>query len=358
LERALQGGWIAPLGPEVDAFEAEFAATMGGSHTCLAVNSGTAALHLALRVAGVTEGAAVLVSALTFCASVNPILYLGARPVLVDCEASTWNLDPNLVERHLSDLSRRGERLPRAMIAVHLYGQPCDLSALRSLSHRFGVPLIEDAAEGLGGQWQGKPLGSVGDLGIFSFNGNKLITTSGGGMLTSTNQDHIKRARSLSQQAKQPGYDHYHHIEMGYNYRLSNLLAAVGRVQLRSLTSRVLKRRALFAAYESALGVVPGVLMTPELSAGKHARWLSTLSFESGFPASPGDVVQKLESEGIEARRTWKPMHLQPLYSDFLLLGSGEVSRAVFDRGLCLPSGCDVDDQVIQLIADSLRGLA
>ena len=333
---AFATNWVAPVGPHVDAFEAEFAAAVGAEHA-VAVTSGTAALHLALRLAGVTEGDEVLVSDLTFCASVNPILYLGATPVFVDAEAVSWNLDPNLVEDAFRARAAAG-RQARALVAVHLYGQTADLDALRGLCEHYGVALVEDAAEALGATYKGRAPGSDGVAGVFSFNGNKIITTSGGGMLVTPDANLARHARKLATQAREDA-PHYEHTEVGYNYRLSNVLAGIGRGQLASLPEKVDARRATFDAYRDGLAGLPGVGFMPEAPWGRASRWLSVVTIDPhAFGADREAVRLALDAADIEARPVWKPMHLQPVYAAYERVG-GTVGAQFFGDGLCLPSG-------------------
>jgi len=336
LREALASNWIAPLGPHVDAFEAEFAAAVGAQHA-VGLCSGTAALHLALLALGVGPGDEVVVSTLTFIGSVNPIRYVGAVPVLVDSETDSWNMDPDLLAQFLEDRSRRG-RLPAAVVPVHLYGQTANLEQILACCGRYGVPVIEDAAEALGATWGDTAAGVSGLIGFYSFNGNKVITTSGGGMLVTGEPELAQRIRKLATQAREPTV-HYEHVEVGYNYRLSNLLAAVGRGQLRVLEARVRARQENFAHYQAELGDLPGVSFMPEAAWGTHSRWLTVLTIdprEAGV--TPERVRLALEDEAIEARPVWKPMHRQPVYRDVLALG-GAVADRLFAEGLCLPSG-------------------
>ena len=336
VDEAFASNWIAPLGPQVEAFEEEFAALVG-SPAALALSSGTAGLHLALQLAGVGPGDEVLVSTLTFVASVNPIRYLGATPVFIDSERASWNLDPALVVEALESAGRRG-RLPRAVIVVHLYGQSADLDPIVAACERHGVVLIEDAAEALGATYRGVAPGTVGRFGVYSFNGNKIITTSGGGMLVSTEPGLIVRARKLATQAREPA-PHYEHTEIGYNYRLSNLLAAVGRGQLQVLSDRVAARRRNFDHYLRRLAGIPGIDFMPEASWGRHTRWLTTLTIDPDrFGADSAAVRAALAEQRIEARPLWKPMHLQPVFRGAQVYG-GKVSEQLFSQGLCLPSG-------------------
>jgi pyridoxal phosphate-dependent aminotransferase EpsN len=349
---AFATNWITPLGPHVDEFEKEFAAAIGAEHA-VALSSGTAAVHLALLLAGVGPGDEVLVSTLTFVASVNPILYLGATPVFIDSDRASWNMDPALLEEALDVRARRG-RLPRAVVVVHLYGQSADLDAIAAVCARYGVALIEDAAEALGATYRGRAPGTTGMTGVFSFNGNKIITTGGGGMLVSADRSLIAHARKLATQARDPA-PHYEHSEMGFNYRLSNVLAAIGRGQLRVLSERVAARRRNFAFYSAALGDMPGIEFMPEAPWGTHTRWLTTLTIDPDeFGADTETVRLALEAEGIEARPLWKPMHLQPLYAHAPVVG-GAIANDLFARGLCIPSGSNLTEIDRERVAAVVR---
>ncbi|HLY08239.1 MAG TPA: aminotransferase class I/II-fold pyridoxal phosphate-dependent enzyme [Planctomycetota bacterium] len=346
-----RSNWIAPLGPQVEALEKEFAQTVG-VRDAVALSSGTAALHLAVRLAGVVPGDQVLCSTLTFVASANPILYQGATPVFIDSSESTWNMDPALLAQELDDAARAGRR-PRAVILTHLYGQSADLDPILAACARHGVPLIEDAAEALGAQYKGRAPGSAGVMGIYSFNGNKIITTSGGGMLVSQDPERVRTARFLSTQARDPE-PHYEHSQLGYNYRMSNVLAAIGRGQLRVLPDRVLRRRRNFELYREALADVPGLAWMPEAPYGRATRWLSVLLVEPAlFGATPEELRLALEAHDIESRPVWKPLHLQPLYRGCRKVG-GRVAERFFQRGLCLPSGSQMTredvDRVVEVI--------
>lgn len=339
LLEAFDSNWIAPLGPHVDAFEREFCANTGAPHAA-ALSSGTAAIHLALILAGVEAGDEVMVSTLTFSASVNPIRYLGATPVFVDSDRATWNMDPALAAEELERRARDG-RLPKALLLVHLYGQPADTQPIADACARWGVTLIEDAAEALGARYHGRQPGAEARFGIYSFNGNKIITTSGGGMLTSTDADVVQHARKLATQAREPA-PHYEHREIGFNYRMSNLLAAVGRGQLEVLEDRVEARRANFAFYEEALGGQEGIAFMPEPAWARATRWLSCILIDPERFGADREVVRKhLEADDIESRPVWKPMHLQPVFRDFPTVG-GRVAEELFEFGLCLPSGSDL----------------
>jgi pyridoxal phosphate-dependent aminotransferase EpsN len=355
VREAIASNWIAPLGPQVDAFEREFAAAVGARHA-VALSSGTAALHLALRLLALQPGEEVFCSTLTFCASANPIVYERGRPVFIDCERASWNMDPARLAEALADRAKKG-RLPRAVILVHLYGQSADLEPIAALCERHGVALIEDAAEALGAEYQGKALGTRGRFGIYSFNGNKIITTSGGGMLVSPDEAMIRRARFLAAQARDPA-PHYQHLEIGYNYRLSNVLAAIGRGQLRVLPERVAARRANFAFYRQALAGVPGIEFMPEAPWGRSTRWLTCVLIDpEKFGADRESVRRALEAENIEARPVWKPLHAQPVFAGSGVFG-GAVAEDLFARGLCLPSGSNLTPDDRERIAAVVRRCA
>ena len=349
---AFDSNWIAPLGPHVDAFEREFCDTVGVPHAA-ALSSGTAALHLALLMLGVGPGDEVLVPTFTFAATANAVTYLAAKPVFIDSDRETWNMDPGLLEEELAGCARRG-KLPKAVIAVDLYGQCADYDEILAACERYGVPLVEDAAEALGATYKGKPAGSFGAAAAFSFNGNKIITTSGGGMLVSTDAGLVERARNLSQQARDPA-PHYQHSKIGYNYRMSNLLAAVGRGQLNALQDRVSRKREIFRYYKSTLGGLPGLSFMPEAGYGCSNRWLTcTLVDPARFGATREDIRLALEKENIESRPLWKPMHLQPVFSGCRTRG-GAVSEELFEKGLCLPSGTALRDADLERIAGVIR---
>jgi dTDP-4-amino-4,6-dideoxygalactose transaminase len=333
---AFDSNWIAPLGPHVDAFEREFAAAIGVPFA-VALSSGTAALHLALLANGVGRGDQVLTSTLTFAATANAITYVGAEPVFIDASVETWTLDPDLLAEELAARAKR-RRLPAAVIAVDLYGQCCDYSRIAAVCDRHGVPLIEDAAEALGASCGTERAGAFGACAAFSFNGNKIITTSGGGMLVSRDRGIVDRARYLASQARDPA-PHYQHSEIGFNYRLSNLLAALGRAQLAGLADKIARRRAIRARYESELGSLGGLTFPAEAAYGRTNGWLTCVTVDaSAFGASREDVRRHLESRNIEARPVWKPMHLQPVFRHCGVRG-GAVSARLFETGLCLPSG-------------------
>ena len=340
LGEAIASGWVAPLGPHVDAFEAEMCRRLGAGHG-LATSSGTAALHLALLALGVGAGDHVWCSSFTFAATANAIAYVGATPVFVDSDRASWNMDPQL----LADELERVVKKPKAVIVVDLYGQCADLEPIAATCRRHGAWLIEDAAEALGATYHGRPAGSFGDLSILSFNGNKIITTSGGGMLLSKRAEWIERARYLATQAREP-VAHYEHKEVGYNYRLSNLLAAVGRAQLADLDRRVDVRRAINARYRAGL---PDWEFMPEADFGRSTCWLTCAVV--GSQARRDELIARLAAEDIEARPLWKPMHLQPAFAGCRVIG-GAVSEQLFRTGLCLPSGSGLGvDTIARIIA-------
>ena len=342
VKEAFDTNWIAPLGPNVDAFEEEFCDVVGAKHAA-ALSSGTAALHLALRLAGVGEGDEVVVPTLTFVASASPAVYLRADPVFVDSERRSWNIDPNLVEEFFKKRAETND-LPKALVAVHLYGQCADIDALVKLCNRYEVTLIEDAAEALGASYRGESPGVFGRCGIFSFNGNKIITSSGGGMLVSNDEQLIGQARKLATQARDPA-PHYQHSQLGYNYRMSNVVAGIGRGQLESLTEKVEATRANFATYREALAGLPGVQFMPEAEWGRHTRWLTTLTIDADEAGVDREQVREaMVAQNIEARPVWKPMHLQPVFASQRTL-RGEVAAATFADGLCLPSGSALSDR-------------
>jgi dTDP-4-amino-4,6-dideoxygalactose transaminase len=356
LLEAFDSNWIAPLGPQVDAFERELAETVG-ARCAAALSSGTAALHLALRLVGVGPGDEVICPTLTFIATANPVIYQGARPVFVDVSPETWTLDPDLLEEELAERARNG-RSAAAVIAVDLYGQCADYGALESICDRYRVPLLEDAAEALGSRYRDRRAGAFGRAGVFSFNGNKILTTSGGGALVSDDRELVDKARFLASQAREP-FPHYQHEEIGYNYRLSNLLAAVGRGQLRGLGDRVADRRRLFLGYRRRLENLPGLTFMPEADYGRSNRWLTVVSIDRRrFGADREEVRRALETRDIEARPVWKPLHLQPVFANAARRG-GRIAEALFRDGLCLPSGSGLtdgqQDEICSVIRDVHR---
>ncbi|MEG4247888.1 DegT/DnrJ/EryC1/StrS family aminotransferase [Microcoleus sp. Pol10D4] len=351
VKEAFDTNWIAPVGPHVDAFEQEFCEIVGAKHAA-AVSSGTAALHLALKLIGVGSGDEVFCSTLTFIATASPITYLGAKPVFIDSDRTSWNMNPELLRSALDKRAKIG-KLPKAVVIVHLYGQSCDIDPILEACNTYEIPLIEDAAESLGASYKNRSPGSFGKIGIFSFNGNKIITTSGGGMLVSDDQKLVEKARFLATQARDPA-PHYQHSEIGYNYRLSNILAGIGRGQLRVLEERVEARRRNFDFYKQALGNLPGIEFMPEAAFGKATRWLTCLTIDpAAFGADREQVRLALAQEKIEARPVWKPLHLQPVFADCECLG-GAVAEELFEYGLCLPSGSNLTDEDLERVTSAI----
>ncbi|MBG9473215.1 DegT/DnrJ/EryC1/StrS family aminotransferase [Priestia megaterium] len=348
IHEAFESNWIAPLGPNVDGFEKEIASYVGVSEA-VAVSSGTAAIHLALSLLGVTKGDTVFCSTLTFIASANPIIYQGAEPIFIDSEPETWNMSPQALKRALQDASIQGT-LPKAVIVVNLYGQSAKMDEILSLCNQYNIPVIEDAAESLGSTYKGKASGTFGKFGVYSFNGNKIITTSGGGMLVSNDVAALQQARFLATQARDSA-PHYQHSQLGYNYRMSNILAGVGRAQLQVLENRVEARRQVFERYYQELSGLTGITFMPELSNTKTNRWLTVLTInekEAGISAA--QLVQAFTKQNIEARPVWKPLHMQPLFQGVRYYPHSEnddVAQLLFQTGICLPSGSNMteDDQ-------------
>lgn len=352
---AFETNWIAPAGPHLDAFEQEFSQVVGISHA-VALSSGTAGIHLALKLVGVGPGDEVFCSSLTFVASANPILYLGAIPVFIDSDRTSWNMDPDLLKTALRQRVRQG-KLPKAVIVVHLYGQSADIGPILEVCNEYDIPLIEDAAESLGATYQGKATGTFGRLGVFSFNGNKIITTSGGGMLVSEDASLISQARFLSTQARDVA-PHYQHSHLGYNYRLSNVLAGIGRGQLKLLNQKVSARRQIYHHYLQGLGSLPGLTFMPEPSFGRATHWLSCMVIDpSKFGVTRNKVQEVLRDHQIESRPVWKPLHLQPLFAECDYIGS-TVSEELFRNGLCLPSGSGMTDTDLDRIIAIISSLA
>jgi dTDP-4-amino-4,6-dideoxygalactose transaminase len=348
---AFDSNWIAPAGPDLEAFELEVAAEAGVGHA-VGLSSGTAALHLALLLEGVGQGDEVLVPSFTFVATASAVCYLGATPVFVDCSPTNWSLDPVLVGEWLARRARQG-RLPAALVTVDLYGQAADYDILLEQCDHYGIPLVEDSAEALGATYRGRTAGSFGSAGVFSFNGNKIITTSSGGMLVTQSADLADRARHLATQARDP-YVHYEHSEIGFNYRMSNLLAAVGRAQLQGLGDRIRRRRRLDERYRQALSGVPGITFMPIADYGTPNYWLTSIVVApEAFGADREQIRLALEAQDIESRPTWKPLHLQPVFAGATTLG-GTICADIFEHGLCLPTGSGLSsieqDRVIEVL--------
>lgn len=358
IQEAFASNWIAPLGPHVDTFEQEIAA-YAGVGGAVALNSGTAAIHLALKYLGVARGDRVYCSSLTFAASVNPVLYEGGEPVFIDSEPESWNMSPLALEKAFH-YANKEKWLPKAVIVVDLYGQSADMQPILELCGKYKVPVVEDAAEALGADCRGGKCGTFGEFGIYSFNGNKIITTSGGGALLSDNEEALKKVRFWATQARDPAR-HYQHSEVGYNYRLSNVLAGIGRAQLKVLEQRIEARRKIFEKYYEALSSIEGLNFLPEASFGRSNRWLTVMTVNSKIlKTSPNQLMDALAQGNIESRPVWKPMHLQPLFKDCLYFSHADqsISDDLFYQGICLPSGSSLSeieqDMVIECIKKTL----
>ncbi|MFY0741937.1 aminotransferase class I/II-fold pyridoxal phosphate-dependent enzyme [Solibacillus silvestris] len=353
IQEAFDTNWIAPLGANVDGFEQELSKYVGVK-AASATSSGTASIHLALDLLGVRAGDTVFCSTLTFIASANPILYLGATPVFIDSEETTWNMSPQALERALIDAKDVGQ-LPKAVIIVNLYGQSARMDELVELCDKFGVPIVEDAAESLGSTYRGKASGSFGKFGVYSFNGNKIITTSGGGMLVSNNEELIDRSRYLATQARDAA-KHYQHSVIGYNYRMSNIVAGIGRGQLKVIEERVAQKRAIFERYAEEFISIEGLKMMPELEDTFSNRWLSVMTIDPAkISVTPYELIDALNAENIEARPVWKPLHLQPVFdgSNFYPHEENDiVSERLFATGICLPSDTKMTEEEQQKVID------
>ncbi|SHL70533.1 DegT/DnrJ/EryC1/StrS family aminotransferase [Hymenobacter psychrotolerans] len=354
LHKAIEDNWVAPAGPNLTGFERDICEYTGAAH-CVALSSGTAAIHLGLKLLGVGPGDEVLCPSFTFVATANPIVYLGASPVFIDSEAETWNLCPERLREAMEDRIRLGRR-PKALIIVHLYGMPCKLREILAVAAEFCVPVLEDAAEALGSRYEGQPLGTFGTVGVFSFNGNKILTTSGGGALVTNHADWDQKARFWATQAKDPA-PYYQHSEIGYNYRLSNLLAGIGRGQMELLEDRVKRRREIYGWYQQHLNGVSGLSFGPtEPTGGRSNRWLTCVLLNPAeTTVTPERLRPHLETRNIESRPLWKPLHLQPLFANAPMYG-GEVCTTLFEQGLCLPSGTAMQDSELQRIAEAITG--
>lgn len=353
VKEAFDTNWVAPLGPNVNGFEADLC-KFTGSAACSALSSGTAALHLALILLGVEAGDEVICSSFTFSASVNPIRYQGAIPILIDSEQDTWNMNPVLLRQAIKDRLKTGKK-PKAIIAVHLYGMPSKMDELKSITEEFEIPFIEDAAEALGSNYRGQAIGTFGEMGVFSFNGNKIITTSGGGALVSNNNEYCQKATFLATQARDPA-PHYEHSQIGFNYRMSNIVAGIGRGQMEVLNERVKARRRNFEFYKKELEFCSNISFLKEPDGFFSNRWLTTILTDSFETREK--IRHALEAKNIESRPLWKPMHLQPIFKEFPAYTDG-TSEDLFNRGLCLPSGSNLSqedlDRVVHFIKRSLE---
>lgn len=355
IEEAFKENWIAPLGPNVNGFEKELSDYVGISEAA-ALSSGTAAIHLALKLVGVRPGDKVICSSLTFAATCNPIIYEGGEPIFIDSEPGSWNMSPRALLKAFKNLEAKG-KMPKAVIVVNLYGQSADMDAIIEICNIYNVPIIEDAAESLGAKYKGKYSGTFGKFGVYSFNGNKIITTSGGGMLVSNDEEAIKKARFWSTQSRE-NERYYHHKELGYNYRMSNVVAGIGRGQLKVLNDRIAKKKEIFESYKEGFKDIDDIEMMPICEYGESNYWLTTITIKESSKVSPLDVILELEKENIESRNIWKPMHLQPYYEKYEFYSHLEnkesISEDIFKRGVCLPSDTKMTkedmDRVINII--------
>lgn len=354
VKRAFETGWIVPLGPNVDEFERRLGCYLGRDKVVVALSSGTAAIHLGLLMAGVKEGDEVVCQSLTFAASVNPIRYLGAHPVLVDSEPSTWNMDPEALDRAIADRIAVTGRRPAAIVVVHLYGMPAKMHEVMEVAARYGIPVVEDAAEALGSELDGIKCGTFGEYGALSFNGNKIITTSGGGALVCPDERASDRVKFYATQARE-NRPYYYHLEIGYNYRLSNVSAGIGCGQMEVLQAHVDRRRAIHALYQQLLADNDQVEVHDNPSAEYNSNfWLSTVLLKDNAKLDPEALRQALEAENIESRRIWRPMHMQPVFADAPFYATG-VGEEVFNRGLCLPSGSSLTDDDIHRVVNAIN---
>jgi len=351
VNEAFDSNWIAPVGPHINSFEEKISKISNDSHVAV-LNSGTAAIHLALILLDVRIGDNVLCSSFTFAASTNPIVYLGAKPVFIDSEKDTWNMCPILLENAIIELSLKDEK-PKAIILVHLYGYPAKMNEILAISKKYSIPLIEDAAEAIGSSYNGIPLGTFGDLGVFSFNGNKIITTSSGGAILSSNKKFIDKAKFLSTQARDE-YPHYEHSEIGYNYRMSNICAAIGLGQIEVLKERVDKRRYIFDFYKEKLSDIKEIKFIDDVPGFYSNRWLTTILFKKDVAINRESMRLHLLKDNIESRPLWKPMHLQPVFKKYQVFENG-ISEDLFDRGLCLPSGSNMNEEDLMRVIRQIK---
>jgi len=355
IQEAFDTNWVAPLGPNVEGFEKELKEYVSVKNAT-ALSSGTSAIHLALKTIGVKEGDVVFCSSLTFSASVNPVIYEKAIPVFIDSDYKTWNMSPKALQRAFDD-AVKNNKLPKAVIVVNLYGQSADYDEILKICNKYNVAVIEDAAESLGTTYKGKQTGTIGEIGVFSFNGNKIITTSGGGMMVSNNEDYTKKALFLATQSRE-AKRHYEHKEIGYNYRMSNVLAGIGRGQLKVLDERINKKKYIYESYKKAFENIEDIEMMPIYESPNY--WLSVMTIKKGSSIKPIDIMEKLEKENIESRPVWKPMHMQPVFKDYKFfsdLEEGSVSEDLFDRGVCLPSDTKMSDEDLERVIDLVKCL-
>ena len=353
INEAFAESWVVPLGPNVDEFEKRLESYLNAPNV-VALSAGTAALHLGLVELGVTAGDEVVCQSFTFAASANPVKYQGAYPVFVDSEPGTWNMDPDALERAITDRKRATGRYPKAIVVVHLYGMPAKMDEIIAIARHYGIPVLEDAAEALGSTYKGRKCGTIGDFGALSFNGNKIITTSGGGALICPNSEAAKHVKFLATQAREP-MPYYYHKEIGYNYRLSNISAGIGCGQMEHIAERVSRRREIHSLYARELGNLPGITVHSEPDADAISNfWLTTILLDDKLPFSPEELRLTLEASNIESRRLWRPMNMQPVYADAPFYGDG-CAEKLFDRGLCLPSGSILTDDEIARVIDCIK---
>lgn len=356
VQEAFDTNWIAPLGPNVNNFEKEIE-EYTGSKSAAALVSGTSAIHMALKALGIKEGDRVFCSSLTFAASCNPIIYEKGEPVFIDSEPESWNMSPVALKKAFTECEKEG-KLPKAVVVVHLYGQSADMDKIKEICDEYNCPIVEDAAESLGATYKGVQTGTIGDYGIYSFNGNKIITTSGGGMLVSSNEDKINKVRFWITQARDNAR-HYEHTEIGYNYRMSNIVAGVGRGQLRVLDERIAKKKEMFETYKEAFKDIDDIEMMPICEYGEPNYWLSCMTIKEDSKVKPIDVILALEEENIESRPIWKPMHMQPVYKEYKFFNHNNegkaVSEVMFDNGLCLPSDTKNTEEDMKRIISTIK---
>lgn len=357
IQQAFDSNWIAPLGPNVNQFEQELADYVGVK-SASALSSGTAAIHLGLKALGVTDGDVVFCSSLTFSASCNPILYLGATPVFIDSDAKTWNMCPKALKLAFEEAEKK-HQLPKAVVVVNLYGQSADMDPILEVCQKYNVPILEDAAESLGATYKGRMSGTIGDIGIYSFNGNKIITTSGGGMMVSNHEDYTKKATFWATQSRE-AMRHYEHKELGYNYRMSNIVAGIGRGQLKVLNDRITKKKEIYNLYKDAFKDIHEIEMMNICEYGKSNYWLSVMTLREESAVKPIEIIEKLEEYNIESRPVWKPMHLQPIFKQYPFYTVSEgvsVSEEYFNRGICLPSDTKMTKSQQQKVIEIIRSL-
>lgn len=353
IKEAFDTNWIAPLGENVNKFEEELANYVGAKCGA-ALSAGTAAIHMALKALDVKEGDIVFCSSLTFSATANPIIYQNATPVFIDCDRETWNMDPEALKKAFEKYPN-----PKAVVIVHLYGTPAKMDEIMAICNKHNVPLVEDAAESLGATYKGKQTGTFGKFGIFSFNGNKIITTSGGGMLVSDDEERIQKVRFWATQSRDKAR-YYQHSEIGYNYRMSNIVAGIGRGQLKVLDKRIAKKTEIYETYKEAFKDIPEIKMQPYLKNSTPNHWLSSILLEKNSKVKPLDIIVALEKENIESRPIWKPMHLQPVFADYDFITTEEkesISQDIFERGVCLPSDTKMTEEEQEKVIETIKKL-